>query len=235
MQVRRTKNLSALFNYTLTSAEGTGSGETAYLSAVDRNAETPTIVSPLDYSQTHRGSINLDYRFGADEGGLVFNRSGANFLFSFNSGHPYTSVYYPPGGQVNAYDAGVDYMLDTRSREAREPINASETPWVFNADLRLDKSFTITEDLAATVYMRVTNLLNTKNPINVYEATGSSSDDGHLANPDYSGGDVSVYGQDYVDMYKAINGKNGQSYLDFLGEELYSNPRQILFGIKVVY
>ncbi len=235
LQVRRTKNLSAQLNYTLTSAEGTGSGETAYLSAVDRNAETPTIVSPLDYSQTHRGSINLDYRFGRDEGGPVLNQLGANVLFSFNSGHPYTSVYYPPGGQVNAYDAGVDYMLDTRSREAREPINASETPWVFNTDLRLDKSFTVTDDLTATIYMRVTNLFNSKNPVNVYEATGSSSDDGHLADPNYSGDFVNVYGEQYIEMYKAINGKNGQSYLDFVGEELYDNPRQILFGIKVVY
>jgi hypothetical protein len=235
IQVRRTKNLSAQLNYTLTDAEGTGSGETAYLSAVDRNEVTPTLVSPLDFSQTHRGSINLDYRFGRDEGGLIFNQFGANLLFNFNSGHPYTTVYYPPGGQVNAYDAAVDYMLDTRSREAREPINSSSTPWVFNTDLRLDKSFDVTEEISATLYMRVTNLFNSKNPINVYQATGSASDDGHLANPDYSAAWIDTYGADYVDMYKAINQENGQAYLDFLGQELYSQPRQILFGIKLVY
>ncbi|RMH60907.1 MAG: TonB-dependent receptor, partial [Calditrichaeota bacterium] len=86
LTLRRTKNLLAQLNYTYTQAEGTGSGETAYLSAVDRNSETPTIVSPLDFNQRHRGSVNLDYRFGPDEGGAIFNNFGANLLFTFNSG-----------------------------------------------------------------------------------------------------------------------------------------------------
>jgi len=236
LRMRRTQNIAAQVNYTYTLAEGTGSGETAYLSAVDRNSATPTIVTPLDFNQKHRGTVNLDYRFGRDEAGPIFNRFGANVLFTFSSGHPYTRVYYPPGGQVNAYDAGVDYMLDTRSRQALEPINASSTPWTYNVDLRLDKAFDITADLEGMVYLRVTNLFNTKNVINVFQATGSADDDGHLGNPDYSQAFIRANGgENYIDMYKAVNLENGQAYLDQVGLELFSQPRQIMLGIKLTY
>jgi outer membrane receptor protein involved in Fe transport len=235
LQLRRINNVMAQLNYTFANAEGTGSGETAHVSAVEQNDNTPTITSPLTFAQRHRGSINLDYRFGRDEGGPVFNRFGVNTLFSFNSGHPYTRVYYAPGGQVSPYEAGVDYMLDTRSREALEPINASTTPWNFNFDLQVDKSFDIMENLDAMVYMRVTNLFNTKNVINVYQATGSAHDDGYLADPDYSGTYVNNYGEGYVQLYNAINRDNGAAFSEWTATELFSNPRQILFGIKLVY
>ena len=66
-----------------------------------------------------------------------------NLLYTFSSGHAYTYVFRPVGGQVSAYDAGVDYMFDTRSREALEAINSSTTPWNYNLDLRVDKTFNL--------------------------------------------------------------------------------------------
>jgi hypothetical protein len=165
---------------------------------------------------------------------MIFSRFGANILATFNSGHPYTYVYFPPGGQISPYDLGVNYMLDTRSREAREQVNSSTTPWNFNVDLRLDRGFDITDELEAKIYLRVTNLFNTKNVINVYQATGSANDDGILTNPDYSGTYLNQYDR-YADLYKAINLKNGQAYLDQTGLELFSHPRQIWLGLKLTY
>ena len=49
---------------------------------------------------------------------MFLNGLDANLLFSFSSGHAYTYVFRPVGGQVNAYDAGVDYMFDTRRRSS---------------------------------------------------------------------------------------------------------------------
>ena len=237
--LRRTHRLQAQLYYTLTDAEGTGSTETSYHGAVYRNTDKPTVVTPLDYNNTHRGSINLDYRFSDNDGGPILQNLGINLLVSFSSGHPFTYVYYPPGGQVDAYNAGINYMLDTRSREALEPLNTSTTPWTSTLDLRIDKSFNVMNKILATIYLRVTNLLNTKNVANVHEATGNAYDDGFLSNPGRSESFVNTYGgQNYKDLYKAINLENGQAYMDDVegrGLELYGHPRQIMLGIKVTY
>ncbi len=235
LTLRRSHRLQAQVNYTLTDAEGTASSNTSYHGAVYNNTVKPIVVSPLDYSQTHRGSINLDYRFNKGDGGPVFENFGANLLFTFSSGHPYTFVYAPPGGQTNPYTAGVDYMFDTRSRVALEPLNRSVTPWTYLLDLRLDKSFNVYNNLNATVYVRVNNLLNTKNVINVFQKTGSAEDDGFLSDPSVSGATVQRLGQTYVDMYKAINLVDGGAYRSQLGRELYGTPRMIFFGIRLSY
>lgn len=236
LTMRRTNRLQATVNYTLTDAQGTGSKENSYAGAIDRFAVVPTILSPLDFAQTHTGSIILDYRFGDDDGGPILENLGANFLFTFSSGHPFTFVYAPPGGQVDAYTAGVDYMNDTRSRQALEAIGSSTTPWTFNLDMRLDKSFVnIYEGIDATIYLNVQNLLNIKNVINVFERTGSASDDGFLSVPAYSDQFIQENGPQYADLYRAINLENGQAYWDQIGRQLYGSPRQVWFGVKITY
>jgi hypothetical protein len=233
--LRRVARIMARFNYTLTSAEGTGSGESSYYGAVYRGTQAPTITSPLDFEQTHRGTVLLDYRFADNDGGPILQRMGLNFIFQFTSGHPYTFAYAPPGGQSDPYTAGVDYMNDPRSREALEPINSSVTPWTFELDMRWDKSFNIIENLVGTVYIRVTNLLNTKNVVNVYQNTGSAVDDGYISDPARYQSNVDAYGAQYLDLYRAVNTTNGASYLSQVGQELYNQPRQIFIGLKLTY
>ena len=237
-QLRRYNRLMAQINYTYSDAEGTGSGSTSYISAVDRLSQRPTRLNPLDYAQKHRGTIMLDYRWGKKDGGPVLEQLGFNLLYTFNSGHPYTLVT-TSGGQAGPYSTGVDYMVDTRSRRALEPINNSTTPWYHRIDLRVDKSFNITDKLQATLYMRVYNLFNIKNVINVYQVTGSAEDDGLLSgviDPVRTASFISSYGgQDYVKMYKAINLTNGQAYWNYLGRQLWDHPRQIFFGLKLSF
>lgn len=236
LTMRRTNRLQAQLNYTYTNAEGTGSNETSYRSALYLGTQTPTTVNPLDFSQSHTGALNLDYRFNKGDGGPILENLGANVLFTFSSGHPFTFANPQVGGQSDAYTAGIDYELDTRSRVAAEQLNASTTPWNFLTDLRLDKWFNLTEGLRANVYMRVNNLFNSQNVINVYQATGNASDDGFLSNPERSGATIAANGgEDYVNLYKALNLENGQAYWDQIGQELYGHPRQIFFGIKLSY
>jgi hypothetical protein len=235
LTLRRMERLQAQLNYTLSAAEGTGASETAYYSSVYLGSQIPTTTSPLDYSQVHRGTLLLDYRFGPDDGGPILERLGANVVFNFNSGHPYTFSYANPGGQADPYTAGTDYMFDTRSREALESINASTTPWNFNVDLRLDKTFEIYDQLMATAYIRVTNLFNTKNVVNVFQTTGTANDDGYISNPILYETFFNAYGAEYLDLYKAMNIDNGQAYLDQTGRELYGTPRQIFLGLKLSY
>jgi len=236
LHMRRFNRFMANLNYTYTAAEGTGSSEVSYHAANYGNTQKPTITSPLDFNRDHKGTLNLDYRFGANDGGPILSNMGLNILWSFSSGHPYTKVYYPPGGQVNAYSAGVDYMNDTRSREALEPINDSQTPWTSRIDLRFDKSFKIMDMLQAMVYVRVTNLLDTKNVINVFQYSGSAQDDGFINDPVRAKAFINGNGgQDYIDMYRTINLTNGQAYWDQVGLQLLGTPRQIWLGIKLIY
>lgn len=235
MNMRRTYRLAGSVNYTLTLAEGTASNSTAAHGALYMNTIMPSTINPLDFSQMHTGAINLDYRFGDNDGGPILENMGANLLFSFSSGHPFTLVDVLIGGQSDPYTAGIDYMQDTRNRIAREPIGSSKTPWQFYTDLRLDKSF-ILGGFKANVFVMVTNLFNRKNVVNVYEFTGNAYDDGYLTDPVRSDPNKNAYGgQDYVDMYTAINLVNGQAYWDNVGRELYCNPRQINFGIRLSF
>jgi hypothetical protein len=69
--------------------------------------------------------------------------------------------------------------------------------------------------------------------VNVYEKTGSASDDGFLSDPTYSATTIAANGgQQYIDMYTAINLNNAQAYWDNIAREIYGEPRQIFFGVK---
>ena len=236
--IRRTNGLAVNMNYTISQAEGTGSGRSSYLAALDRQSEPPLMINPLDFNQAHSGSVNLDYRVSGTNSQL--DGLGSNLLFTFNSGHAFTYVYRPIGGQVSAFDAGVDYMNDTRSRQALEPIGSSTTPWVYNLDLKMDKRFDI-GGYGLTVFARVNNLLDRRNSLNVYQATGSASDDGFYGNAVYSASFIELYGQDpdgdgvtdYEEMYRAINIDNDESYRTEVGGRLISAPRQVFLGFSV--
>jgi outer membrane receptor protein involved in Fe transport len=235
MNMRRTNRLAGSINYTLTLAEGTASNSTAAHGALYMNTQMPSTINPLDFSQMHTGAINLDYRFGDNDGGFLLENMGANLLIGFSSGHPFTFVDVKVGGQSDPYTAGIDYMDDTRDRMALEPIGASTTPWQFTADLRMDKSFMI-GPLDANVFVMVTNLFNRKNVVNVYEFTGNAEDDGFLTDPVRSETTIANNGgQDYIDMYTAINLVNGQSYWDAIDRELFGSPRQITFGVRLSF
>ncbi|MGY8716145.1 MAG: hypothetical protein ACKVI6_06865, partial [Candidatus Poseidoniales archaeon] len=236
--LRSSNGLTVNMNYTAGQAEGTGSGRSSYLAALDRGTQAPTMINPVDFNQTHSGSINLDYRLNGTQ--TFLDGLGSNLLFTFNSGHAFTYVYRPVGGQVSAFDAGVDYMDDTRSRQALEPVGASTTPWVYNLDLKLDKDFTF-GNYGLKVFARVNNLLDRRNALNVYQATGSASDDGFYGNDVYSESFVDLYGDDpdgdgvtdYEEMYKAINIDNDESYRVATGDNLISAPRQVFIGFAI--
>jgi outer membrane receptor protein involved in Fe transport len=222
--LRRISRVQLRLNYTLSSAEGSSS---------DRWAVDTKNAFPLDYDRRHSGSLILDYRFANNDGGVILQNSGVNFIFRFSSGHPYTQYDPLPGSSANGYN-GV-FSLNSRGQAAPEHVNASTTPWTYSLDMRLDKSIRIWDRLSANIFIRVVNLLNTRNSINVYRTTGSAYDDGWLANSDNSSEFINRYGQTYIDMYRAINLKNGQSYLDWTGTELFNHPRQIWLGLKFTY
>ncbi len=236
LNLRRVDRAQATINYTLSDARGTNSFPTSAGGALQTGGTAnpslirPTIISPLDFDQTHRGSINFDYRFDRNDGGPILERLGVNLLFTFNSGHRFTLASPVGLGQQDAASGGILNNTDSRNRLPVEPINASTTPWNFNLDMRIDKTVTFA-GLDLNIYAYVQNVFNTQNVINVYYATGNAYSDGFLENPNNQSV-ISNLGSRFVDLYRVVNLLDRRSNLDYNGFDLFGTPRQIRFGIR---
>ncbi|MFP6591148.1 MAG: TonB-dependent receptor, partial [Candidatus Latescibacterota bacterium] len=231
-KVRRTNRLRTELHYTLSDARGTGSTTGSGISGVENDTDLPTVISPLDFNETHRGSMYFDYRFGKNDGGAILSQLGINTLFTFTSGHNFT---FSTGslGQGGAEDGGILNSVDARNRKPLESINHSTTPWTFQVDLKIDKGFDLM-GMDAKVYSYVENLFNRRNEANVYQRTGNSTDDGFLTNSDLSSEIISATGGlSYTRLYQAINIANRQHYWFNEGGDLLRAPRQIRFGIEL--
>ena len=230
LDLRRTNRVRATVNYTYSDAQGTGSANNSSVSSAELGTIFPTVISPLEFNQTHRGSINVDYSFDKNDGGPILERMGLNLLFTFNSGHNYTKSTGSIGQQ--GASTGALPESDPRFSNPLESVNESTTPWVFNLDARWYKDVAI-GGLNTEFYVYVQNVLNTRNVLNVYRRTGNAFDDGFLNNPDLSSGAIAANGQQYVDLYTQANLVDGRAYRNVTGNNLWGTPRQIRFGVKV--
>jgi len=220
--MRRTERVSASISYTMSDVTTTGSNPSsaAGLWSAGSVVALPHYTFPADWNQNHRGTILLDYRFAKNDGGPVLERLGLNLLLNFNSGHAFTMLNVEPRLSGNA-ESG-----DPRFRIPVEPINSSTTPWFFQLDARLDKTFSISDMLDVNVYIYVINLLGTDNPINVFSRSGDPSDDGWFGTA-AGAADAAANGPQYVSFYRAsVLGENSLNY---------GPPRQIRFGLKLDY
>lgn len=136
---------------------------------------------------------------------------------------------------MDFYSLGTDYIIDRRSQKPLEPLNVSKTGWGINFDLRVDKSIHLGRNIFLMFYMRILNLFNTRHVENVYPYSGTAETDGMISDQKRTAGFIDGFGEGAIDLYNAINTMNGQSYWDKTGNELYGNPRQIFFGIRLLY
>lgn len=231
--LRRTANVRARIDYTLQFAEGTGSSPTTSAALVSAGLPNLRQIFPLDWDRRHAFNIILDYRFGE---GKAYNgpattrkikgtdqvrtvqwlqNTGANVTISGGSGTPYTRSE----NIIGVYAGGGGYLLDGT-------INGSRLPWQFRIDARVDRDIKISNDPKSryylNVYLQVLNLLDTKNIIEVYPATGSPNDDGYLTAPEWQSNiNTAVDPQSYRDLYA----------LRMNSPFNYSTPRQIRLGL----
>jgi outer membrane receptor protein involved in Fe transport len=224
--MRRYKRLMVNGSLSFQDARGSGSFPNSNWGIIGAGTDTtftPYYTSPLNYMNALRGNISFDYRFGRDDGGPILSELGVSLLWTFNSGHPYTRSS-PNSLEFNA-----------RYRTPIESMNSSTTPWVYQADLRVDKTIRFTEDFSATVSLYVINLFDTRNVLNVWSQTGSADDDGFLSNPDQSGSYFSKYGQQFADVYRLINLSYVRPPAYFNDPYLCGPPRQIRLGLRLEY
>ena len=234
--MRRIERFLVNGNVTFQDARGTGSFPNSNRGIVGAPLDgvtifSPQYISPLEYNNDIRGSLNLDYRFSENDGGPILQQLGLSALLTFTSGHPYTAGI-----------GGADLEGDARDRQPIEPLNSSTTPGTFQVDLRIDKAFNLFETLNLDVYLYVINLFDTRNIENVFLRTGTTDDDGYLSDPNLGGQQVLTYGPEYAALYRAINidyyeqwrfATTGAAYTT--NPFFYGPPRQVRLGIRLEY
>jgi len=211
--LRRTRNLTLNANYTLQFADGTGSDTESQRGLTSRgNLRT---LFPLNFDERHRINVVADYRFPRESGprvagAYILANAGINFQAVAVSGRPYTAK------QVAQELDGVGTI---------GAINGARKPWNTTLNLRIDKNFNIGNNLGLNVYLRISNLLDTRNIINVYEVTGDPEDDGFLR---------SAFGQNQIETVSSGT-RELEAYLAsyqwrLLNSDFYSLPRRLFLG-----
>ena len=227
--LRRTNNIQLTANYTLQFADGTGSSATSGSSLVGTGQPNLRTTIPLSYDQRHAISASVDYHYGDGKdydgpvwfGANVFQNAGVNLMLSAGSGTPYSR-------QSNITQEAAEGIND-RSTLAGN-LNGSRLPWQFRMNLKVNKSFAIKwndkKRSSLNVYVQVQNLLDARNIINVYRATGNAEDDGYL---------TSAAAQNSID---AKNDAEAFRYLYSLAvnnPSNYSLPRMWRAGISLQF
>ena len=181
--LRRTNNVQMTANYTLQFADGTGSSATSGASLVNTGQPNLRTTIPLSYDQRHALSASVDYHYGEGKdyngpvwfGSKVFENAGANIMFSAGSGTPYSK-------QSNITQEAAEGINDRSTLEGS--LNGSRLPWQFRMNMKVNKEFEIKwndkKSSHLNVYVQVQNLLDARNIISVYRATGNPEDDGYL-------------------------------------------------------
>ncbi len=216
--MRRTGNVRLNAAYTIQFADGTGSGPTSGRGLNTRG--NLRVLFPLNFDERHTLSTTVDYRFGEGKkynGPILFGKPilenfGVNLLARMVSGRPFTKTTIVQSLGGVGTEGG---------------INQSRLPWNTTLNLRVDKDFKLTKDGAKrpmylNVYVRVQNLLNTRNVLGVYSFTGSPEDDGWLSSPDGQA-DLALRGEladEYATQYNFLLDNSG----------FYSLPRRIFLG-----
>ncbi|MFM8241172.1 MAG: hypothetical protein ACKN86_00055, partial [Crocinitomicaceae bacterium] len=227
--LRQTGNIRLTAAYTLQFADGTGSNAASASGLVNAGLPNLRNIFPYDFDQRHAFAITFDYRYGEGEdyngpkiGKLnIFENTGLNVFTNINSGNPYSNQTFITDEGIGNLNSGLNGTL-----------NGSRLPWQYRLDMQLDKTFNMEfggnkdkKKMAfLNVYVRVTNLFNQFNILNVYRATGNWDDDGYLA---AASSQTSI--QNQIDE---------QSFRDYYSMKVQnpfniSSPRTIRLGVKI--
>lgn len=212
LDFRRWHNLAGSINYTLSFAKGTGSDPDTQFNIAWQSGRQPRYEIPLNYDQRHTATVNLDYRLGKNRGWK--SDMGANLLFRYNSGRPYTKKdpnVAPPG----------------RLARPLSGINAVAGPANSRVDFKVDKTFWL-GNVGINVYLQAINLLNQRLVNTVYVGSGQ---------PDQSGYLTSDTGRDLLAGYDEVE---RELYLNsFLLRERnpfnFGTPRQLQLGLQLYF
>jgi len=189
--LRRTGNVRLSAYYTLQFAEATGSGQTTTAALVASGVPNLRSTTPIAEDRRHSFNVFFDFHYGRDaeyngprtkrekSGKAPINwLSSAGFTLTLNggSGTPYTQ------------SRNVIGINQSGSNLVKGSYYGSRLPWQFRIDATIDKDFFFVMGKGENqrqgninVYLRINNVLNSKNVLQVYSYTGNPEDDGYLS------------------------------------------------------
>lgn len=220
--LRRTNNVSFRASYTLQFANGTGSNSTTAAGLIAAGLPNLRATMPYDFDVRHAIVSTIDYRFpsGKDYKGPrlfgkdIFANAGVNAIINTSSGTPYSK-------------------RDVVSNSLIGSVNGSHKPWRTTINMRIDKDFdlnfgknenTSQNHASINVYVDISNVLNTKNIINVYETTGNPDDNGYL---------TAAINQNEISSQNDPEAYKNYYRMIINNPASYSLPRRIRFGIML--
>lgn len=239
--LRRTANVQLRASYSLQFADGTGSDALSGFNFVTTGQPNLRTTTPLSYDRRNSIVAVVDYRYssGKDYNGPKITRkikgtekvkvinllqnTGLNITANVGSGVPYSRSSEIVATQLG----GSGYLLEGS-------INGSRMPWQYRIDARLDRDIEINtgkkgkpgRPMYMNIYLEVLNVLNTKNILGVYRATGNADDDGYLNASQFQPQiNAMTDPQAFRDQY-ALKANNPYSY---------SLPRRIRLGVALSF
>ena len=185
---RFSDNFSFGVDYTFQVAEGINSTSDEQFFAQLDGSEPKRTLTPLDWDQTH--TLNGQLFVG-------FNGWGLSLLSTFHTGQPYTPT------RIEGANTGSNVLTGLADNSRRRPE-------ILNIDLEVYKNFQLGL-FDFQVFLKVFNLLDSKNPIVVFGDTGK---------PDYTLQEQTV--------------SNYDEYW-FVYPNYYSRPRSIYLGTNISF
>ena len=191
--LRRTGNVRLNASYTLQFAEATGSSATTAAALVASGLPNLRSTFPIATDRRHSFNIFLDYHYagGAEYNGPVTRREGKPPIqWLKNTGFTATMI----GGSGTPYtqSRNVVGINQSGSNLVDGSYFGARLPWSFRVDLTIDKDIFVNRSNGEerrqsylNVYLRINNVLNAKNVLNVYPYTGNPDDDGFLSAPEW--------------------------------------------------
>lgn len=182
---RMSKNFALDVDYTYQVVQGTNSSPEDEYDALNSGAEPKKQLAPLDWDQRH--ALNLNVFVGKRDLGL-------NILARYYSGQPYTP----------------DFPFATQTGQnviSGLPTNLRRKPNRFMVDLYAFKSLNLYK-FDTELFMRVYNLFDAKNPIDVFTDSGL---------PDHT-------------IYQVQDVEADPTW--FVRPDYYSAPRRVQVGVK---
>jgi len=227
--MRRTNNARVRASYTLQFADGTGSDNSSAQSLVLSNEpklRNLRSTFPVDYDRRHALNIVLDYRY--DEGPKyngpkwtrtrngktkttdLLHNTGVSITFNGGSGTPYSR------SSKAGFLGGNSILIGS--------VNGSRLPWAFRMDAKFDKDIMLSSKVFMNIYFEILNVLNSKNILSVYRATGNPEDDGYLASPEAQPEiAIKTDSQAFTELYQVRVNSPGN----------YSLPRRLRLGVAL--
>lgn len=231
--LRRTNNARIRASYTLQFANATGATTTTAAALVAAGLPNLRSTLAMPWDRRHQFNLLLDYRYGSgkDYNGPRISREGSDkapFEVLQNTGFSLTMN----GGSGTPYTAArnVTSPLSGGSNLLKGTYYGSRLPWQFRLDLRVDRDIDFQfggrngdkRNAYMNVYLQVLNLLDTRNVLRVYPATGNPDDDGYLSAPEWQ---REIAAQTDPIAFRELYGL----FVDRPSN--YSMPRQIRLGV----